>query len=366
MSNKRFFLSSFISLGHTLWSQFLERVVLDGGTAEQSEVVIPKLNRNTDADVVMIPSGYKATKLYSQIGTDGVDDFDVARNSIATRVNKSGLIEEVAIDVPRLDYSDGACPVLLTEPQSVNLYLNSDVLVTQGITTLASDYTVSFYGTGTVTFSGTYIGSLVGTGGRVTKTFTATAGTLTSTVSGTVTQAQIENLGYATSYIKTEGATVTRLGDVVGGAGDVNSFNSEEGVLYFEGNYKLDGLSKRIYISDGTTTNRIILTFSDTQITFEVIVNSVAQSGLAYGIITTSFNKIAIKWKLNDFALWLNGVEKLTDTNGVVFPINTLNRLDLRHISNVDFLYGKVKALKVFKTALNDTQLAQLTTTGEI
>ena len=76
--------------------------------------------------LLTIPSGYKATKLYSQIPTNGTGDFTVARNSIATRVNKSGIIETMGVNVPRLDYSDGGCPVLLTEPQSTNLIQYSE------------------------------------------------------------------------------------------------------------------------------------------------------------------------------------------------------------------------------------------------
>lgn len=71
--------------------------------------------------LAMIPSGYKATKLYSVLPTSGVGDFTVSRASTATRVNSAGFIETVGADVPRLDYSDGGCPVLLTEPQSTNL-----------------------------------------------------------------------------------------------------------------------------------------------------------------------------------------------------------------------------------------------------
>lgn len=77
-----------------------------------------------------------------------------------------------------------------------NLYANSETLVTQGISVDAGTYTVSFTGTGTITFSGAYSGSLVGTGvsNRVETTFSASAGTLTSTVSGSVLTAQCENV----------------------------------------------------------------------------------------------------------------------------------------------------------------------------
>ena len=76
--------------------------------------------------LTMIPSGYKAQKVYSVLPTNGDGDFTFDRNSTATRVNKNGLIEQVATDVPRLDYSDGSCPSLLLEPSSVNLITKSN------------------------------------------------------------------------------------------------------------------------------------------------------------------------------------------------------------------------------------------------
>ena len=59
--------------------------------------------------------GYKAGALYPIVPNDNVGNFDVVRNSIGTRVNKDGLIEVMDANVPRLDYSDGGCPKLLTE-----------------------------------------------------------------------------------------------------------------------------------------------------------------------------------------------------------------------------------------------------------
>jgi hypothetical protein len=76
--------------------------------------------------LAMIPSGYKAGKLYSVLPQDGTGDFTVVRNSVATRVNENGVIEEVAANVPRLDYTDGGCPVLNLEPQATNLALWSE------------------------------------------------------------------------------------------------------------------------------------------------------------------------------------------------------------------------------------------------
>ena len=81
-------------------------------------MAIPKL--------ALIPSGVKAGKLYSVLPTNGDGDFTTTRNTVATRVNENGLIEEVASNVPRLDYSDGTCPSLLLEPTATNLITYSE------------------------------------------------------------------------------------------------------------------------------------------------------------------------------------------------------------------------------------------------
>jgi hypothetical protein len=49
-----------------------------------------------DASLVMIPSGYKTSKVYSAKPTDGAGDLTFSRsNDTATRVNSAGLIEKV-------------------------------------------------------------------------------------------------------------------------------------------------------------------------------------------------------------------------------------------------------------------------------
>ena len=85
-----------------------------------------------NAGVALIPSGTKASKLYSVLPANGNGDFTHDRNlTTATRVNKDGLIEGVAADVPRLDYPliDGVvqdCPALLLEPQRTNTVTYSE------------------------------------------------------------------------------------------------------------------------------------------------------------------------------------------------------------------------------------------------
>jgi len=102
-------------------------------------------------------------------------------------------------------------PILVRHPKRgvVNELLGNATLSTQNVTTTAAQRTLSFTGTGTVTLSGTSTaGPLVGTGvsDRVSLTFTPTAGTLTLTVSGSVTAAQLQ-LGAAFDSLQTVSAT---------------------------------------------------------------------------------------------------------------------------------------------------------------
>lgn len=83
-----------------------------------------------------------------------------------------------------------------------NLLSETDTLATQSVTVEAVEHTLSFSGTGTITLSGvSTAGPLVGTGTgqRVSLVFTPTAGSLTLTVSGTVSDAQLEE-GPLTDY----------------------------------------------------------------------------------------------------------------------------------------------------------------------
>jgi len=76
--------------------------------------------------LALIPSGQKATKVYSVLPSDGSGDFTFARTGIATRVRKDGLIEAVATTVPRLDWLNSDCPNLLIEPIRTNRQIRSE------------------------------------------------------------------------------------------------------------------------------------------------------------------------------------------------------------------------------------------------
>jgi hypothetical protein len=176
--------------------------------------------------------------------------------------------------------------------------------------------------------------------------------------------AQLEEGAYPTSYIPTTTASVTRNADAISKTGISDLIGQTEGVLFVEmAALSNDGTFRQISLSDGSTDNRILLDYTTVSNQVRMFCASGGTSFVNSNFNITnslSFNKIAFKYKINDFALWVNGVEVATDLSGSV-PIG-LNRLTFDNGEGNFPFFGKVKQLQVYKTALTDTQLAALTT----
>lgn len=175
---------------------------------------------------------------------------------------------------------------------------------------------------------------------------------------------QLEQSSYATSYIPTNGAAATRLADVCNNSGSSDLINSTEGVLYVETATLANDGTRQISISSGSNNDKIAIAYNtngrlDVNVTsggaYQVIFNYT-------GVVNPSIqNKIALKYKLNDFALWVNGVEVATDSSGIT-PVG-LNVLNFSSAStSSQRFYGKTRAIAVFKEALSDDELEELTT----
>ena len=176
---------------------------------------------------------------------------------------------------------------ILVEAGATNFFLNSETPATQSITVSSQPYTVSFWGPGTITFSGSHSGSLVGTGenDRVSVTFTASAGVLNCTVSGVVSRAQVESGAVATSYIVTAGSADSRAADLVTAplTGDYTN-----GVRV-RGTFRLDAIAgnfDRLFVlDDDTSANRILFYRHKTAENFQL---SVVDGGANQGVIIYS------------------------------------------------------------------------------
>ena len=207
---------------------------------------------------------------------------------------------------------------------------------------------------------------------RVTRTFTTPSGCsniqvwyLASSSTFPVTAyywgAQLEAGSYPTSYIPTSGSAVTRVKDAQTQTLPDRVVNSAEGVFYAELKaLSNDNSNRYISLSDGSTSNRVVLRFTTNNEISGFVVSGTTQASFSYSINILNKNKIALKWKQNDFSFWVNGIEVGTDTIGVP-PIN-LNLLRFEDaVNNGQFFYAQLNDLKIYNTALTDQELQALT-----
>ena len=172
---------------------------------------------------------------------------------------------------------------------------------------------------------------------------------------------QIEESSYSTSYIPTDGASATRNQELCADATPV--INSEEGTLYAEiSALANDGTIRRLCLSDGTSSQKVLITFSSTtnRIQFEVI-NSTNQFYKEYvSSDLLDFHKVAIKYKQNDFSVYVNGSKIHSSTSGNT-PVG-LSELSFDNGTGSQNFFGNTKGLKYYPKALADVQLEDLTT----
>jgi len=177
---------------------------------------------------------------------------------------------------------------------------------------------------------------------------------------------QSETTTYTTSYIPTNGSTVTRSAETANGSGDASTFNDSEGVLMAEISALADGDTDRyIAISDGTSSNRVRMGYTTPSKRFRVIVVSggtltVDINNQNTQLLDSTINsKFAFKYKQNDFAMWINGFKLGVDTLGVT-PIG-LSELAFDNGAGGGDFYGNTKQLQYYDSALTDSELETLT-----
>jgi hypothetical protein len=405
------------------------------------------------ASLVVTPNGTKASKLYSVVPSSGAGDLSVTRATTATRVNSSGLIESVASNVPRLDYTNGSCPSILVEPQRTNLLTYSEefntspwntsnvsivandtaspngtltadkvicasgssispnIFYLNGISTIIGQsykYTVyakkgssnfvkirfsgSAFSTETnspvfnlntgVVVSGTGTINNIGNGWyrvEATSTATATTGAVVTidipsstgvwpngSFSGTefiyLWGAQLEAGSYATSYIPTTSASVTRNADVISKTGISSLIGQTEGTLFvgiYDYNFTPNNTSP--YVEIYSDSNNRILIAKNTSNQYQVVIRTsgVTVLNILTGAISGN-TKIAVSYKENDCVVYVNGILVGTDTN---VSVPTCNSLYLgESVTGTTIQKDVFNLTALWKTRLTNTQLAQLTT----
>ena len=173
---------------------------------------------------------------------------------------------------------------------------------------------------------------------------------------------QVEVGSYPTSYIKSNsGSTVTRSAETANGSGDADTFNDSEGVLMAEFSvfdFVTNSKAISIYKTSSPTTNAVILYYNGNRIAFDILNPSGTVSVNTNINNAKELNKVAIKYKSGDIALWFNGVELVTRTN--TLSLSGLDKLEFDFTTNND-LYGNTKQIQYYDSALTDSELETLT-----
>jgi hypothetical protein len=377
------------------------------------------------ASLVVTPNGYKAGTLYSVIPNTTLGDMTVVRATTATRVNSAGLIELVANNIPRLDYSNGSCPSLLVESQRTNLALYSEQFTnavwtasafnvsiisnttispdgTQNADTVvfgASGYLYQQFaitGLASVTFSiysktatqviifggGTPVGTDVYTTVNVgngwfrqilVRTFTSGGtGTLQilpfgNNITTFLWGCQLEVGNYPTSYIPTTSAAVTRNADAISKTGISSLINSTEGVLFIETKGFVDTQPNSTYIQlskngESGFNNSLVLAHRNNGF-FRVYANGSITPDIQFNlnIDFTENHKIAVLYKLNGYKLFIDGVAQNLYLTPTQVVFSGLDNLSF-DLRGSQSWNAKIKNFILFPSALSDAELTELTT----
>jgi hypothetical protein len=408
------------------------------------------------ASLVVVPSGYKAAKVYAQkpLTTDGQLAF--TRASTATRVNASGLVASVASGVPRLDYLNSTCPKLLLEPQRTNsityseqldnafwtkdngtvtanaiaspdgstnadlfientstgnhrvygssitggtnqpltfsvfakyngrqyVYLRTDVIVpktavfdiqngTTGEVSSGSSSKIENYGNGwyrlTLTVNAV-VGNTAVCEGLVGllngNSYANNSYTGNGTAGAYIWGFQVElDVAYATSYIPTTTAAVTRVADAATKTSATALIGQTEGTLFAEIDFNGTGFGTDndffIYVGNGSNTNSIYIDYFNNLFRFIVFTGG---SLTAYfdTATTNGTHKIALAYKSGSYAAYKDGVQIGVDAAVANPPTCSIFSLG-GGATSFGSVTNNTKQALLFKTRLTNAQLAELT-----
>ena len=166
---------------------------------------------------------------------------------------------------------------------------------------------------------------------------------------------QVEAGTFASSYIPTTTATVTRNADACSKTSISSLIGQTEGVVFFDVNLDSRLSFTYLFIRNTATSNYIGFIIS-TIIGLQIVNSSVTQASITFGNSNTGRFKIAVAYKENDIAFYANGSLIGTDT---VATIPTCDILDL----NYNPANGiRINTSALWKTRLTNSELATLTT----
>jgi hypothetical protein len=175
---------------------------------------------------------------------------------------------------------------------------------------------------------------------------------------------QLEAGSYATSYIPTTTASVTRNADVISKTGISSLIGQTEGTVLCDINLTKLNSSKSLFTIDNGTINEYIALIRVSSNIFRIRLKN--SSGAAVTLINSiAINdarcRIGFAYKNGDYAMYVNGTLRGTSTNTTNYPTTALTQFILSNAS-----YGQLNdsynVSALWKTRLTNAELAQLTT----
>jgi hypothetical protein len=175
--------------------------------------------------------------------------------------------------------------------------------------------------------------------------------------------AQLEVGPFATSYIPTTTVPVNRGADIASVATSQFPYLATEGSVVASADYigQSAGVSYFAAFDDGTTNNFMgVRRNPGGDPSLISAVSGVSQVTLISAVVAnnTAF-KSSFAYKLNDYALTLNGSLSGTDTSATV---PSVSRLSLGNIANILQMSGHIRQITYFPRRLSNAELQAVTT----
>ena len=173
--------------------------------------------------------------------------------------------------------------------------------------------------------------------------------------------AQLEAGAFATSYIPTVAASVTRAADsaTMTGTNFSSWYRGDEGTIYAAGAPANSSAIDIFAIHNGTINERMQGLPGNSNYGFFVVSGGNTQVQLPFSALST-YMQTAYAYKINDFAFSRNGATALTDTSGLV-PVG-VNTLSIGRLITEEWWNGTIRKFSYYPARLTNAQLQTLTT----
>jgi hypothetical protein len=330
---------------------------------EFDNAIWQKGNSTALANTVVGPDGISTADSLFETSATGSHNFTQSFNKTATQIQYAFSVyaKPNGRDWIWLEFSDGA--------NAATKYFNitTGALgtgLTSGTFSIQSVFIDSaangFYRCILVFTTSAIASNLVTIGASLADNTRSFAGDITKGVH--LIGAQLEAGSYASSYIKTTAATVTRIADAITTKTGASALIGQtEGTIYFEGiaNPAIDSSTKMLGVSIGSANNCIVLYIASGIVGGYIYVGGVNQATqLPFPAFISG--KVALVYRSNYTALFVNGVKAGQDLT-VVVPACDRFHFSQDGGTNNPF-FGKVKNFSLFDTALSDAEAIALTT----